>query len=379
MFGVTPDRCINAVPLPRLLGNEGPEAAERVAARTRSLPATSGHLCLYVGATFPAAAPALNAANLWIHTSFDFDRNLSVFNADLSGKPTSGLVLCNGGLITAPDGHGGGCPIQRIRPSAVAHSHAGTSSTPLTIQMSGYPGRTAVIVGASSGIGEALARELDREGWSLGLLARRLDRLEALRESLAPETVVRRIDVAQRDAATILDHLFDELGGVDLVIISAGAGHLNHDLNPELDVDTVTVNVLGFMATAHVAMRYFLRRGRGHLVGISSMAALRGNRAAAAYAASKAFQSVYLDGLRDLARHSGFPIAVTEVQPGFVDTAMMKTGRPLPALARLLLVSSPATAAQQILRAVQKRAKHAYITRRYAIVAFVLKLLPRAG
>jgi short-subunit dehydrogenase len=96
-------------------------------------------------------------------------------------------------------------------------------------------------------------------------------------------------------------------------------------------------------------------------------------------AASKAFQSVYLDDLRDLALHSGFPIAVTEVQPGFVDTAMMKTDRPLPALVGLFLVSSPATAAQQILRAVQKRAKHAYITRRYAIVAFVLKLLPRAG
>lgn len=58
-------------------------------------------------------------------------------------------------------------------------------------------------------------------------------------------------------------------------------------------------------------------------MGISSTAALRGNRAAS-YAASKAFQSVYLDGLRDLARHSGHPIAVTEVQPGAVDTAMLK-------------------------------------------------------
>ena len=100
---------------------------------------------------------------------------------------------------------------------------------------------------------------------------------------------------------------------------------------------------------------------------------------AAAYAASKAFQSVYLDGLRDLARHSGHPIDVTEVQPGFVDTAMMKPDRPLPAVARQLLVASPAKAARQILRAIQKRKKHAYITRRYALVAFILKLLPRPG
>jgi short-subunit dehydrogenase len=141
----------------------------------------------------------------------------------------------------------------------------------------------------------------------------------------------------------------------------------------------VSVNVLGFMAVAQVAMRHFLRRGRGHLVGISSVGALRGNHAGAAYAASKAFQSVYLDGLRDLAGKSGHPIAVTEVQPGFVDTAMMKPDRPLPAAVRRLWVASPAKAARQIIRAVQKRKKHAYITRRYALVAFVLRLLPRAG
>jgi all-trans-retinol 13,14-reductase len=67
----------------RLLGTGGPEEAQRVAARTRSLPATSGHLCLYVGATLPAAAPKLDPANLWIHPTLDFDDNLSAFNADL--------------------------------------------------------------------------------------------------------------------------------------------------------------------------------------------------------------------------------------------------------------------------------------------------------
>jgi all-trans-retinol 13,14-reductase len=67
----------------RLLGEEAPGEAQHVAARTRSLPATSGHLCLYAGLTFPAAAPKLDSANLWIHPSLDFDRNLSAFNADL--------------------------------------------------------------------------------------------------------------------------------------------------------------------------------------------------------------------------------------------------------------------------------------------------------
>jgi short-subunit dehydrogenase len=70
---------------------------------------------------------------------------------------------------------------------------------------------------------------------------------------------------------------------------------------------------------------------------------------------------------------------VTEVQPGFVDTAMMKTDRPLPAVVRWLIVASPATAARQILRAVERRKKHAYITKRYGVVAFIFKRLPRPG
>lgn len=247
----------------------------------------------------------------------------------------------------------------------------------MRVDASRHSTRTAVIIGASSGIGEALAHELNRDGWRLGLLARRIERLETLRETLAPATVVRGLDVGQRDAAAILEQVFEELGGVDLAIISAGTGH-NAALDWELDLETVTVNVVGFMAVAQVTMRHFLRRGHGHLVGISSIAALRGNRAAA-YASSKAFQSVYLDGLRDVARSSGHPIVVTEVQPGFVDTAMMKPDRPLPAVVRRLLVASPEKAARQILRAVHKRKKHAYITRRYALVAFILKLLPRPG
>ena len=241
----------------------------------------------------------------------------------------------------------------------------------------GLSAPTAVIIGASSGIGEAIAHELHRAGWRLGLLARRRDRLETLRGTLAPETLVRTIDVGQSDAAAILEGVIAALGGVDLVVISAGTGH-NGSLNREHDAETLAVNVTGFMAMAQVAMRHFLERGRGHLVGISSIAALRGNPAAS-YAASKAFQSVYLDGLRAVARQSGRAIVVTEVQPGGVDTAMLKPDRPLPALVRRLFVASPTKAARQIFRAIQKQKKHAYITRRYGLVAFVLKLLPRPG
>lgn len=238
---------------------------------------------------------------------------------------------------------------------------------------------TAVIVGASSGIGEALAKEMDRRGWRLGLLARRIERLEALRAALGPATVVRAFDVADERAADVLARVLDDFGNVDVVVISAGTGHLNPGLVAELDEETIRVNVGGFAAAARAAMRHFLARGGGHLIGITSVAALRGNHAGAIYAASKAFQSVYLDGLRALASRSGRRIAVTEVQPGFVDTAMMKIDRPLSAIARRLLVASPEVAARQIARTVLARPKHAYVTRRYRVIAWLLRLLPRPG
>ena len=242
------------------------------------------------------------------------------------------------------------------------------------------PARTALIIGASSGIGEALARQLSAEGWRLGLLARRLDRLKALSAELPNGAIVRAIDVAESEAAaSILEHLIEELGGVDLVIANAGIGYLNPSLDWKPDCDTLRVNVLGFTAVAGVAMRHFLVRGSGHLVGVTSLAALRGLGDGAVYAASKAFQSIYLDGLRVVAGKSGLPIVVTEVQPGFVDTAMMKVDPPLPLILRKLLVASPAKAAKQILDAVERRANHAYITRRYGPIAFLMRRLPRPG
>jgi short-subunit dehydrogenase len=238
---------------------------------------------------------------------------------------------------------------------------------------------TAVIIGASSGIGEALAHELSREGWRLGLMARRLDRLQNMRESLGPDTRVGYMDISRDDATAIFESFAGELGGVDLVIISSGTGHLNPKLDTGPDTDTVSVNVIGFMKLAQAAMRNFLKRGSGHLVGITSVAALRGNRDGAVYAASKAFQSVYLDGLRELAAKSGLPITVTEAQPGFVSTAMMKTDPPLSPFVRWLIVASPEKAALQISRAIRRRAKHAYITKRYAVAAFLAHFLPRPG
>jgi short-subunit dehydrogenase len=112
-------------------------------------------------------------------------------------------------------------------------------------------------------------------------------------------------------------------------------------------------------------------RGHGHLAAITSVAALRATSDGAAYAASKAFQSTYLDGLRASAHELKLPITVSELQPGFVETAMMKTETPLSPLVRRVLVCDATIAARQMVRAILRHQKHAYITKRYGVIAFL--------
>ncbi|HZH25664.1 MAG TPA: SDR family NAD(P)-dependent oxidoreductase [Azospirillaceae bacterium] len=235
--------------------------------------------------------------------------------------------------------------------------------------------RTALIIGASSGIGEALARALARQGgWRLGLAARRTERLAAIAAELSPvPCVIRGLDLSAPDAARAeTAALIEELGTVDLCIVCSGTGHFNEALDWGPERETITVNALGFAAVAGAALTHFFGRGEGHLVGISSISGLRGSGRAPAYAATKAFVSTYLDGLRALARAKAPRVRVTEAAPGFVATAMMKTDRPF-------WVASPEKAAQDILGAVARGAKHVYVTRRWGLMALWLRLLPRPG
>jgi len=230
--------------------------------------------------------------------------------------------------------------------------------------------KRAIVIGASSGIGRELAVVLSQSGFAVGLMARRLELLEQLGSTLPNPAFSRQADISECSAAmTILQDLIGEMGGVELIIISSGTGFINPDLDWTKEKRTVDVNVSGFVAMANVAFRHFSQAGRGHLVGISSIAAIRGHRAAPAYNASKAFMSNYLEGLRVRARKAGLPIVVTDIQPGFVDTAMAKGPG-------LFWVASPQKAARQIYGAIHRKAKHAYVTKRWSAIGWLLKILP---
>lgn len=227
----------------------------------------------------------------------------------------------------------------------------------------------AIIIGASSGIGRALAHQLAAEGYELGLLARRHELLEEVRRELPGPAVVRTFDVTAPTAGADLEALLRELAPVDLVVISAGTGELNPELRWEAERRTIDVNVVGFAALAGAATNFFIGQGYGQLVGISSVAAVRGNGASPAYGASKAFVASYLAALRHKVAKLKLPIHILDVRPGFVDTPMAQGEG-------LFWVASPAKAAAQIGHHIRRRAALAYVTRRWRAVAWVLLLLP---
>lgn len=230
--------------------------------------------------------------------------------------------------------------------------------------------RRAVVVGASSGIGEALARELAEAGHEVGLTARRRDRLETIGEELPTRAYVARMDVTDtEDARDGFAELVEAMGGVDVVVLCAGVGEENRDLDWAVERRTVDVNVRGFTALATAAMDRFDEQGHGHLVGISSVAAHMANGAAPAYPASKAFVSNYCDALRYRARNREADVTVTTVEPGFVDTDMA---------GGTFWMCSPETAAAQIHRAIRRKRRKAYVTRRWRLVAALVALLPDA-
>lgn len=227
---------------------------------------------------------------------------------------------------------------------------------------------SAIVIGASSGIGEALAREFADNGYEVGLAARRRERLELIGNQLDTQAYVAKMDVTDTDDAREGFHeLADAMGAADVVVLCAGVGDPNPELDWETERQTVDVNVRGFVALATAAMERFEQQGHGHLVGISSVAAHISVGDVPAYPASKAFVSNYCDGLRYRARSRDADVHVTTIEPGFVDTDLA---------GGTFWMCSPETAASQIYRAIRKRKPKAFVTRRWWLVAGLFELLP---
>ena len=211
-----------------------------------------------------------------------------------------------------------------------------------------------MIVGATSGIGEGLARRYAEEGQvKVGIMGRRAGRLKGLCR-LRPEVFEAEVcdvtDLERVEAS--LERLAARMGGLDLLILSAGTGDLNPLLDYGVERAALETNVLGWTCVADWAVRRFERQGRGHLAAITSAGGLRGSGAAPAYSATK-----------------NLPVCVTDQRPGFVDTAMAKGEG-------LFWVASVEEACRHIMRGIARRKDVVYVTRRWRLVAWFYRRIP---
>ena len=175
--------------------------------------------------------------------------------------------------------------------------------------------KNIVIIGASSGIGQEVARLLLSKGHRLGIAARREDRLRAIQQEASDRVVTAAIDVTSDDAPQRLRALIDELDGMDTLVYSSGVGKQNRELTPEIELNTVNTNAMGFARMIGEAYRYFAESGReGHIAAITSIAGTKGLGPAPSYSATKALQSNYLQALEQQSNARGLNIYFTDIR-----------------------------------------------------------------
>lgn len=227
----------------------------------------------------------------------------------------------------------------------------------------------AIIFGATSGIGKELARLLTKDGHHVTLTGRRLNKLQEIQQTNPERYSIMQHDVTDIDSSDMLfQKLKDKLKNIDLIVYSSGVGEPNYKLDWKKEIPTLETNVLGAVKIFGLAYQLFREQGYGHLVAISSIAAIRGNRHVPAYFASKAFQKNYLESLWLKGKRSKAAITVTDIIPGYVDTAM--------AQGNTFWMADTQKATRQIYTAIKKKKKRAYITKRWRLMAIILRIMP---
>jgi short-subunit dehydrogenase len=226
--------------------------------------------------------------------------------------------------------------------------------------------KKAIILGASSGIGMEVAKQLVNDGWTVGVAARRTEQMQSIGAA-----AIERIDVTEEDATELLEKLIVKTGGMDLFFYASGIGKQNRELQEDIELATLKTNGVGFTRMIGAAYRYFARQGYGHIAAITSIAGTKGLGPAPAYSATKAMQNVYLQALEQLANSKGLKIRFTDIRPGFVDTALLSGDFHYP------MMLHPEKVAREIVLAINRRQHIRIIDWRYRLLTALWRRIPR--
>ena len=223
--------------------------------------------------------------------------------------------------------------------------------------------KRAIVIGASSGIGLEVARLLKQKGWTVGVAARRVERLTEFEHAA-------QIDVNAEEAGQQLLALIERLSGMELYFHASGIGHQNRQLQEDIELQTVETNGLGFTRMVGTAYRYMVSHGGGHIAVISSIAGTKGLGPAPSYSATKAFQNTYIQSLEQLANAQHLNIRFTDLRPGFVDTDLLGDD-PYPILLRKEDV------AREMVSAIEHHRHILVIDWRWRAITWLWRRIPR--
>ena len=231
--------------------------------------------------------------------------------------------------------------------------------------------KKVIIIGATSGIGREVALIYIAQGWKVGVAGRREAELEALRSAYPEQVSAQALDVTKENAPQKLQALIEQVGGMDVFLLSSGIGKQNPTLETGLELTTAATNVEGFIRMTNAAFHYFEQQGRGHLAVISSIAGTKGLGAAPAYSATKGFQNIYMDALDQLARMKKLNIRFTDIRPGFVATPLLNNQKKYP-----MLMDAPIVALD-IVSAIEKKKRVAIIDWKFRLLVGFWRLIPK--
>lgn len=237
--------------------------------------------------------------------------------------------------------------------------------------------KRVIVVGATSGLGREMAARLVAEGNKVGIAGRR----SALMEEFVAEhsykaaapIEVEQIDVTAKDATEALDRLIAKMGGMELFLYVSGAGFENPTLEAEKERHITEVNSVGFVTMIDHAYHYFRTHGaKGHIAAVTSIGGTKGMGIAPAYSASKRLQTTYLTALAQHARMNKVKLDITDIRPGYAQTAILTPGKKYP------IVLSADKVARHALRAIKHRRRICTIDWRFGAVVTLWSLIPRS-
>ena len=228
----------------------------------------------------------------------------------------------------------------------------------------------AIVIGATTGIGRELALLLAANNYKVGITGLEQHLLEEMENAYPDHFIAHHFNCTEKSSAEELPKLIEKLGGLDLLVLSAGIGGLNKDLGYEVENRANKMNVIAFTEIADWSYRFFVKQGHGHFVSLTSLAGLFGYRVAPAYHAAKAYQINYLEALRQKALKAKLPIFITDIRPGFVTTPMTEDKKGF-------WRCTAEKAAKQIFQNIRRKSNIGYISRRWIIMATIVRVLPR--